>query len=612
MDRRREWLGLSRPVLLAFFACALLALYAIWGQRYPAGIDVPQHANLFRLWTEIGNGPAEYRKLYRVELFTPYLLPYALAYLPTLLFDAIVATKLLLTISALLSPFLLARWLKVVGGEPAFGLVGFVVAFDYSYLWGFISYTCAIPLMLAYFTAAERQGDTPSLKQVAALSLLAIALFFSHGIVFGFSVCVVGATFALRGSWLKRYRRGLHLLPVAAIAVAWLMSRRKQTTNHPIEEWFNAERAVTLFSSSFSPMPDRDWAMVAMAGVLLFLLVARPRLSFSVARVTPVAVATLAFVLVPDWIASTWLVGSRCAVFIHAFAPALLLPAGDDRISRHWRGMLFALVAAFLAVLNVRLGDFNRELEGLEQVKTMIPPGSDVQTLVAATGLDSKAVGPQQLGQTPAWVTAEQGGMIENDSATNLYYQIPIKRNDEFPFPQEFRFAIAHGELARYGSFLRGVTGATQPKKRAGKWLLYERAPIETRDYVVVRWGQSFGKLRKDAAISGRPLSIAGKQYEHGLGTHAWSWTRLRFAREARRFEGACGLDDAASGPGHARFRIQDDRDQILFDSGDVTIGQPAKSFSIELDGRRELLLEVLPLGSINFDHADWVDLATR
>jgi hypothetical protein len=31
----------------------------------------------------------------------------------------------------------LARWLKKVGANPMFGLFGFVLAFDLTYLWGF-------------------------------------------------------------------------------------------------------------------------------------------------------------------------------------------------------------------------------------------------------------------------------------------------------------------------------------------------------------------------------------------------------------------------------------------------------------------------------------------
>src|SRR5262245_35973828 len=87
-----------------FLGCSVLALLAVWAHRYPVGVDLPQHANLFRLWTELSKGPLEYRQLYRVELFTPYLLPYALAYPLTWLFGALAAVKLLFSGVALATP----------------------------------------------------------------------------------------------------------------------------------------------------------------------------------------------------------------------------------------------------------------------------------------------------------------------------------------------------------------------------------------------------------------------------------------------------------------------------------------------------------------------------
>ena len=156
------------------------------------------------------------------------------------------------------------------------------------------------------------------------------------------------------------------------------------------------------------------------------------------------------------------------------------------------------------------------------------------------------------------------------------------------------------------------MTGAREPTKRSGKWLLYERPQIETRDYRVVRWGQSYGKLRKDTSVGGSNLSIGGVRHQSGLGTHARSFTRLKFRRANATLRGACGLDDAAAGKGRARFRIQDDDDRILFDSGELTQGQAAKAFSVKVPENRELFFEVLPVGSIDFDHADWVDLELR
>src|SRR5678816_3348916 len=34
----------------AFLLCGVVAFGTIWLHRYPVGIDLPQHANLFRIW----------------------------------------------------------------------------------------------------------------------------------------------------------------------------------------------------------------------------------------------------------------------------------------------------------------------------------------------------------------------------------------------------------------------------------------------------------------------------------------------------------------------------------------------------------------------------------
>jgi hypothetical protein len=591
-----------------FLLCSLIALVAVWGHRYPVGVDLPQHANLFRLWTELSSGPLEYRELYRVELFTPYLLPYALAYPFTKLFGALAAVKLLFSAVAIATPLLMRRWLSLVGADGRFGLVGFVVAFDFPYVWGFFSNVVALPLVFAYLASFEEQGERPSIGHVAATSALAIALFLSHGITFGLAASAAGVSFLLRGGWFKRWRGLLHFVPPTLVAVAWLAVRHKQAGSHPIQDYLNWDRIVTLFSGHFLPYPDEKLALVAASAVVFFLVLARPRVGFGAGRVAPFTIAALGFLLIPDWIASTWLVGSRLCVFVHAFAPALLVPRESDRVARQWLHVLGALCAAFLVFLNVRLAAFNQELSGMDEIARRIPAGMDLQTLVPETDSNSPTFGGGQLGQAPAWITAEQGGLIENDSGAAIYYQIPIKRNP-VPFPAGFRYAIAHGEYRRHAGQLRRLTGSPAPIARSGEWLLFERSHIETADYVVVRDAQGWGRLAENRSIAGSPLEIAGVKYASGLGAHADSFVRLRFKRAAQQLRGKCGIDASAGRAGQVQFQIRDDDGKVLFESPLLQGGAPAVPFAVPLAGRRELLLEARAPHGIGSAHADWVEL---
>src|SRR6266480_2022543 len=50
---------------------------------------------------------------------------------------------------------------------------------------------------------------------------------------------------------------------------------------------------------------------------------------------------------------------------------------------------------------------------------------------------------------------------------------------------------------------------------------------------------------RADLGIAGQPLSIGGKQFAQGLGTHAESKLRVHLGRKASRFFAHVGVDDS-------------------------------------------------------------------
>jgi hypothetical protein len=600
---------------VAFVLCGVLALAGVWLHRYPTGVDLPQHANLFRLWADLYGGPFEYRATYRVDYFTPYLVPYAVALPLTKLFGALVATKLLLSFLVIATPLTMSRWLRAIGAAPAFGLVGYVIAFDYWYIWGFMSCAVATPLMFEYLASFEAQGDAPKLRAILRTSLLAVLLFFSHGITFGVSLAVAGLSWLVRGRWVARYRAALHVAPLGVLALLWLFMRQEQTTSRHIADWFDKNRALGLFSNAFTAFSDEFWAYVGAGGVLVFLLLARPKLARFKARWLPFCFALLGFVVLPDWIASTWLVGSRFCVFVHAFAPALLVPRTSDALARRWVSILCLLVAAFLVVFNVRLYRYNAELDGFREIAAAIPPGADVQTLVPETSNTSEVFGASVLGQIPAWVTAEHGGLIANDSAVAGYFQIPIRRND-VPMFQEYPYAIAHGNYKYLRGLLHHLTntprGPAKLVKESDGWLLLKRPPIENEDFEVVRYGQGWGSLRLDQSVAGNKLKVAGAEYASGLGTHAQSLVRIRFKHNVSVFSGSCGVDDEAGPRGHAGFRIRDSGGSVLFDSGELFANGEPRAFSVPVAASRELVLQAYTPGSNGHAHADWLSLSAR
>ncbi|RME90348.1 MAG: alpha-galactosidase [Verrucomicrobia bacterium] len=134
-----------------------------------------------------------------------------------------------------------------------------------------------------------------------------------------------------------------------------------------------------------------------------------------------------------------------------------------------------------------------------------------------------------------------------------------------------------------------------------------ESVPLGSLDLSLMR--QGWGRPRIDRAVTGKPLAIGGRRFDHGVGTHARSTLWVRLDGRAERFQAMVGVDDAAGNRrASVRFRLYAD-DEKLFDSGRMTLGDPPKPVDVDLSGRRSLLLLVTDAGDgIDFDHANWAE----
>lgn len=590
----------DRSVSLAgpFAACALPALAAALAHPYPGGIDLPQHANLFALWARYDDPARAFAAFYDVQWFTPYLLTYLLGTGLTLIAGPIWGVKLLLAGIALATPAAMIRWLRAVGGEPSWGLFGFVLAFGFSYQWGFTSFSLSLPIAFAYLTAQKRGQD------VAAGALL-LALFFCHAITFGLTA-LAGGLLALAA---RRMRPLLHLAPAAALVATWVILRRSEGTTPP-SGVPTMERLVMLLSGVFTATVE-SWAVVgAGAALVIATLLFKPRPVSRLERLLPGSLAAFCLAAIPETVFATWLVGTRFLVLVHAFGLACFTPTVQGAALTRARRGLTALVIAALVATNVRLYRFNDELAGFDEVVAALPPGEDLHGYVVETGWHSDGLGPFQHGQVPAWATAQRGGFLQNDSGA--YFQIPIQRRRDIGWVQSYRYVLARGAPAWTDSVVRGAQGPATPVMRAGLWALFraEWPQLRTGDVEVVRYAQQWGALRVDRALDGTALRIAGESFAAGLASHAGGLVHVRLTRPGRALIGKLGVNDT-EGQGRVIFKILDGLRRTLLPAVEKTTGQPAHRFELPLDGRRELILsaEVAPGGSNAYAHANWVEL---
>lgn len=117
---------------------------------------------------------------------------------------------------------------------------------------------------------------------------------------------------------------------------------------------------------------------------------------------------------------------------------------------------------------------------------------------------------------------------------------------------------------------------------------------------------QGWGRPQTNASMRGQALTVAGRVFARGVGTHAHSTLWLDLGGHGGRFEAWVGLDDAANGAGSVQFRVVADG-RRRYESPVLKPGAAAVAVSVDLAGVQTLLLEVLDGGDgVSYDHADW------
>ena len=126
--------------------------------------------------------------------------------------------------------------------------------------------------------------------------------------------------------------------------------------------------------------------------------------------------------------------------------------------------------------------------------------------------------------------------------------------------------------------------------------------------------------FRRDANVLGGPLRLGQRDFEKGLGVHAYSRLQFQLGGQFDRFQAVIGLDATAHprDPEVARsdvasvvFRVHVD-DEVTFEKAMTWRDEPLQ-LELPIAGRQVLTLEVDyggPPGSTNFalDRADWAD----
>lgn len=137
--------------------------------------------------------------------------------------------------------------------------------------------------------------------------------------------------------------------------------------------------------------------------------------------------------------------------------------------------------------------------------------------------------------------------------------------------------------------------------------LVADTVPLSSLDLSKMK--QGWGQPQVNRSMREKPLSIAGKAFEGGVGTHANSTLWIDVGGGTERFQASVGVDDSAgSERASVTFKIMAD-DRVVLETGVMKQGDAAKEVDLDLRGVTTLVLQVTDGGNgVDYDHANWAE----
>lgn len=464
---------------IAFTVCAVAATIPLLVTGILPMADLPEHMAQIAIWKHFGDDCHRFSEIYELRWATPYLLGSAITATLATFLTVTVATKVTVWLSIVLLPLALRALLRRTLADPWLSLLGFPLAYGYSFYWGFLNFLLAI--VIGVFALAVLLDRRPRPVAIALLSLLLIG---AHAIVLLFCAVVAVLVAVVR----RAPRMLLPLIPAASLLVLFAVRLRggEPLAQNGVTWRWSAARLLDLpsllFANAWEPA-----GLLLVAMMVVAVVATRPRITRDLARWSVFGTAAVLFFLGPQGAFGTAYLYPRFALFL-AIGTFLLF----DRVEGESRRMLLVsraivllLVLGWSSVLSLRFQRFGLEAEEFESLVTSIPVGRRVAQFNVMPFSDH-VPGPV-FWHFGALYQVRRGGVAAWSFARHYPTAIrfragkePVVRSEstpvdgiDWPGVLQYDYLLVRGGDARRFAF-RDAPVPIVLRARSGRWWLYE------------------------------------------------------------------------------------------------------------------------------------------
>ncbi len=383
-------------------------------------IDLPQHAAQITLWKFYGDPCYRFDRVVEQNWFTPYLLGYAITRLFAFILPVNGALKAVVFLAIVALPLSMLSLTRRAGVDDWLALVGFPLAFGFSFYWGFLNFLASIPLAIVFVALAYDYMGRRTLVRGVLLTFIAALLVISHALVF------VGAAAAAGAMHLFLWRTPRQMIAAALPyvmpipALLWWVHRMRSheaRVNIPPMWGLGSDRLLQFPSDLLSAAYERAAFFYAIA-LALIVVVCGVRFTRDARRWMPAIVFGLMYFFLPQSVFGTAFVNQRFAVLCAATIPLALERRASLVRPSLVRPLIVIAAFGWLAILSARFYRFGIEADSFDRLVDHLPTNRGVLLLNAEPR--SEFVGGPMYLHYSAYYQARKGGTIGWSFASNF------------------------------------------------------------------------------------------------------------------------------------------------------------------------------------------------
>jgi hypothetical protein len=439
---------------------------AIWLAPLPPSVDFPQHAGQIALLRDIWLGKSPWAGEMRLNLFSPYVLPYLFAAPLSLIMPAAAALKVLLTAGYLLFVYSCVALSRQMGSDHRLHWFFVPTYFGYSWKWGFFPFLIAAPFGVLLVLLACRYSERPRFKTGVWIVVWGALLFFCHGLILVMAIAV-GTAFLLFQRRRLRERLLLAwpyvllaLLVLAVVLFSPVEYSASSLSVRPVWRLSFGQLGGSIFIASWGTSDDVAFVAFDFV-VLLALVLLGPSINRGSARaLVPFIFVLLIVVAAPLEVLKAALIQSRFALFLLPFL-ALMFRTRENRplsMFRNFAGQTMLCLGCwiFLGFFAHRQLAFAAESRDFDAILADLEPGHRALSM-CFNRISSAAVNENAYMHFALRYQAEKRGLVDVNFASNPQSvvkfaegHLPRAIPDFNWYPEEFDWRTFEANQYRY------------------------------------------------------------------------------------------------------------------------------------------------------------------